>query len=60
MDSMEKIHGFHGKKIHGHTGKVPWTFPMDLLDIGMINLDPRGMADRICEGDYQTLLHTKY
>ena len=26
----------------------------------MVSLDPWGMVGRIYEGDYQTLLHTKY
>ena len=27
---------------------------------GMVNLEPRGMIDRIYVGDHLTLLHTKY
>ena len=35
--------------------------PTAHMDIpGACNLDPRYMVGRIDEGDYQTLLHTKY
>ena len=32
----------------------------DIDTRGVVNLVPRGMVGRIYEGDYKTLLHTKY
>ena len=30
------------------------------MPLGVVNLDPRGRVSTIYNGDYQTLLHTKY
>ena len=45
---LEKKTFFHCKCM---ADRRPW---------GVINLDPRGTVRRIYEGDYKTLLHTKY
>ena len=45
-----ELEDFSHYKPTAHIGH-PW---------GMVNLDPRYMVGRIDEGDYQTLLHTKY
>ena len=58
LSPWKKTHGFHGK-IHGHTGKNPWTFSMESLEIVHCfhSNTPAGLCPWILSMDSMDFVH---